>query len=238
MDKDKLRYAILSPDDYKKINDQLANLDALDVIRWAYGQWDEDLVYACSFGAEAMVLIDLIYRVKPKASLLFIDTELHFAETYELIDEVKVRYPELNIEMIKPAQNREKQVKAEDEKLWEVKPDLCCKERKLAPLEKSLQQYSAWFSGLRREQSATRQHIQFVNADKRFGKVKVCPLIHWTWDEVWMYINLHNLPYNKLHDRRYPSIGCAPCTAPVAEDGDSRAGRWAGRSKTECGLHQ
>jgi phosphoadenosine phosphosulfate reductase len=93
-------------------------------------------------------------------------------------------------------------------------------------------------SGLRREQSPTRSNIQFVNKDQRFSSIKICPLIHWTWNEVWEYIMLHCLPYNTLHDRGYPSIGCKHCTLPVEDGNDLRVGRWAGFAKTECGLHQ
>ncbi|QGG47608.1 phosphoadenylyl-sulfate reductase [Heliorestis convoluta] len=233
-----LSYQNLTTEDYESLNQSLAEQDTVFVLRWAYERWGKDLVYACSFGAEAMVLIDLISKVNPKAELIFIDTDLHFPETYQLIDAVKARYPELKIEMVKATITLQEQAQKESPELWKKEPDRCCQIRKMVPLEKALHNYSAWLSGLRREQSQTRQHIQFINPDNRFGKVKVCPLIHWTWEEVWMYIRLHQLPYNELHDQRYPSIGCAPCTAPVDEDGDSRAGRWAGQSKTECGLHR
>jgi phosphoadenosine phosphosulfate reductase len=110
--------------------------------------------------------------------------------------------------------------------------------RKIEPLKRTLKGYKAWISGLRREQSPTRRHTEFVNKDKKFHLIKICPLIHWTWEEIWAYVDLNGLPYNELHDRGYPSIGCLPCTSPATDLGDFRSGRWAGFEKTECGLHQ
>lgn len=121
--------------------------------------------------------------------------------------------------------------------MWERNPNLCCKLRKILPLEESLKGGKAWISGLRREQSETRKHTQFINQDHRFQSIKICPLIHWTWKEIWRYVYKHSLPYNPLHDVGYPSIGCEKCTLPVEVGGDSREGRWSGKMKTECGLH-
>ncbi|GED15038.1 phosphoadenylyl-sulfate reductase [Aneurinibacillus migulanus] len=231
-------YETLTTEHLDAINKDLENKDALDILKWAYSQFGESLVYACSFGAEGMVLIDLISRVCPDARIVFLDTHVHFKETYELIERVKVRYPKLRIELKEPDLSLEQQAEQYGIELWKSSPDLCCKLRKLDPLEDVLKGAVAWLSGLRREQSPTRANTQFVNEDRRFQSIKVCPLIHWTWDDVWTYIKLYQLPYNELHDKGYPSIGCEHCTAPVKEGGDSRAGRWSGTGKTECGLHQ
>ena len=155
-----------------------------------------------------------------------------------MIEKVKNNYPTLTIKLTKPEISVEEQDQLHGKELWKTAPDLCCKIRKLVPLEKELLQYQAWISGLRREQSQTRAHVQFINKDHRFKSIKICPLIHWTNDEIWMYIKLHKLYYNELHDRNYPSIGCENCTLPVAQGEDSRKGRWANTVKTECGLHQ
>ncbi|MBN6187880.1 phosphoadenylyl-sulfate reductase [Aneurinibacillus sp. BA2021] len=231
-------YETFTPERQLEITEQLENKDALDVLKWAYGEFGDGLVYACSFGAEGMVLLDLITRVRPDAHVVFLDTHAHFTETYELIERVKARYPMLRIELKEPEITLEEQAQQYGAELWKSNPDQCCKIRKLAPLEEVLGNARAWLSGLRREQSPTRAHVEFVNKDKRFHSIKVCPLIHWTWDDVWNYIKLYDLPYNELHDKGYPSIGCEYCTAPVEGDGDSRAGRWTGTGKTECGLHQ
>lgn len=211
---------------------------ARPVLKWAYDTFDDEkIVYASSFGAEAIVLIDLIAQIKPDARIIFIDTELHFPQTYEVIAEIERRFPKLRIQRIKPELTPDEQAARHGSALWKRNPDLCCEIRKVIPMKKALAGKQAWISGLRREQSPERAKTEYINKDNKFKNIKICPLIYWTWEDVWTYIKQRNLPYNKLHDRHYPSIGCMPCTRPVEKDGDSRAGRWAGFSKTECGLH-
>lgn len=211
---------------------------ALAVLQWAYENYAEDkIVYSSSFGAEAIVLIDLISQVKPDAHIVFLDTGLHFPQTYEVIGKMEKRFPSLKIERKQPAITLDEQAAEYGSALWKREPNQCCQIRKVIPLRETLTSKEAWISGLRREQSPTRKDTQFVNKDEKFKNIKICPLIHWTWDEVWEYIRRKDLPYNELHDHNYPSIGCFPCTQPVEEGGDSRAGRWAGIGKTECGLH-
>lgn len=220
---------------------QFATEDALkgslNVLKWAYQTYGEEIVYACSFGIEGIVLIDLISKVNPTAKIVFLDTDFHFKETYELIDKVKAKYPQLNIIMQKPELTPEEQAEKHGNELWKTQPDQCCSIRKVEPLKRALTGPKAWISGLRREQSETRRHVQFLNPDHKFENIKICPLIHWTEDDVWAYVQAYNLPYNPLHDQGYPSIGCEYCTLPVAAGQDSRAGRWSSFNKTECGLH-
>ncbi|PED08857.1 phosphoadenylyl-sulfate reductase [Bacillus pseudomycoides] len=210
---------------------------ALQVLEWAYKHYENEIVYACSFGVEGMVLLHLINQVNPSAKVVFLDTNVHFQETYDLIKRVRERFPDLEIIEKQPSLTLEEQAKKHGDRLWEHNPNLCCKLRKILSLEESLSNGKAWISGLRREQSETRKHTRFINQDHRFQSIKICPLIHWTWKEVWRYVYKHDLPYNPLHDMGYPSIGCEKCTLPVGEGGDSRDGRWAGKMKTECGLH-
>lgn len=214
------------------------NPDDLSILKWAFQEYKEDLVYACSFGAEAIVLIDLIYKIQKEAKIIFLDTDLHFPETYELIEKIRIKYPLLQIEMLKPKISLEEQAKEFGEELWKGNPHHCCQIRKVVPLKEALNKRKAWISGLRCEQSPSRKKTQFINKDEKFNKVKICPLIHWKWEDVLNYIQQFNLPYNPLHDKGYPSIGCFPCTQPVTDADDFRAGRWAGTTKTECGLHQ
>jgi phosphoadenosine phosphosulfate reductase len=228
---------------YENWNDEVVNKilekkpDYLDILKWAYQEYKDDIVYACSFGAEGIVMIDLIYKVNKKATIIFLDTGLHFSETYELIHLVKQKYPTLNIKMVKPKLNLEEQADKYGDQLWKKDPNLCCQLRKVAPLQEALSGAKAWISGLRREQSPLRSKTQYINKDDKFKNIKICPLIHWKWDEILTYIELNKLPYNPLHDQGYPSIGCAPCTQPVSDHAGSRAGRWAGQNKSECGLH-
>ncbi|MCE7791145.1 phosphoadenylyl-sulfate reductase [Salipaludibacillus sp. CUR1] len=230
-------YDTFTKNDYQFFNDRLKHKKAENVIDWAYGLFNDKLVYACSFGAEGIVLTDMIAGVKKDARIVFLDTHLHFKETYELIDKVKQRYPELQIDMIEPELSLEEQASVHGEQLWKSKPDLCCDIRKNKPLKRALKGSTAWLSGLRRDQSPSRAATEFVNKDDKFAMIKICPLIHWSWQDVWNYIHEKELPYNSLHDRQFPSIGCEPCTFAVKEGEDHRAGRWAGLEKTECGLH-
>jgi phosphoadenosine phosphosulfate reductase len=233
-----LYYDGLQQEDYQSINRRLADKDTLDVIKWAYKTFGDDLVYACSFGAEGMVLIDLISKVRKDASIIFLDTHFHFRETYQLIETIRNKYPQLQIDAMQPDLTVKEQAERYGDELWKHQPDQCCNMRKIVPLQRGLSKAKAWITGLRREQSPTRANTQYVNQDNKFKSIKICPLIHWTWDDVWMYIKLHELPYNTLHDQGYPSIGCEHCTLPVEGNQDPRAGRWAGSNKTECGLHQ
>lgn len=210
---------------------------ALNTLEWAYDTYGDEVVYACSFGIEGIVLIDLIAKVKPDAKIVFLDTNKHFDETYEVIEKVQKRYPQLRIELKQPKLTLEEQAEQYGDKLWETDPNQCCKVRKIEPLDESLSEAIAWISGLRREQGPTRANTNFINLDKRFESIKICPLIHWTWKDVWRYVSRNELDYNILHDRGYPSIGCAPCTNPAFTEEDLRAGRWSGQGKTECGLH-
>ncbi|MFZ3578480.1 phosphoadenylyl-sulfate reductase [Virgibacillus sp. DJP39] len=219
-----------------KLNNELS--DFMNVIKWAFKLYDDKIIYACSFGAEGVVLTDLIAKVNPQATVVFLDTNLHFKETYSLIENIKEKYPKLRIKLVEPSLTLEEQAAKHGDRLWESNPNTCCSIRKIQPLQKELSNVDAWFSGLRREQSIDRKQTQYINKDNKFKRIKVCPLIHWTWDDIWSYIQLNNLPYNELHDRSYPSIGCTMCTLPVEAKADARSGRWSNFEKKECGLHQ
>lgn len=229
-------------ENWNQISNQFNSEDetkgAKAVLEWAYQSYsDLQIIYASSFGAEAIVLIDLIHKAKPDAHIVFLDTGLHFPETYDVIDKIEARFPTLKIERKQPRISLDEQAAQFGTALWRRDPNECCNIRKVIPLKEALTTKAAWISGLRREQSPTRALTEFVNKDDKFNNIKICPLIHWTWQDVWEYIHEKGLPYNILHDHQYPSIGCFPCTHPVGDSGESREGRWAGIGKTECGLH-
>ncbi|WP_097677997.1 phosphoadenylyl-sulfate reductase [Bacillus massilinigeriensis] len=225
--------------DERKVNEINTKLhDSMDVLNWTFKEYGDEVVYACSFGAEGMVMLDLIYRVKRDAKVRFLDTELHFSETYRLIERAKKKYPEMDIECIKPSLSLQVQEEIYGERLWERSPDKCCHLRKVVPLAEQLEGRAAWISGLRTGQSPERDKLQFINKDEKFQSIKICPLIHWSWEDIWSYIKLHQLPYNELHDKNYPSIGCKVCTLPASNPEDLRSGRWANTNKKECGLHK
>ena len=195
------------------------------VIRWAVEEFGTRLAVAASM--TDAVLIDLATRVDPGIEVVFIDTGYHFPETLDKVEAVRRRYG-LNLRIMTVA--------TQDEALWEADPENCCSAVKVGQMDRALADKDAWMSGLRRVEAPTRAVAPIVGRDIR-GLVKVNPLATWTDLDVRGYIADHGVPVNPLLDRGYLSIGCMPCTRPVAPGDDPRSGRWAGRDKTECGLH-
>ncbi len=207
-----------------------------ELLAWAAGRFGEQTVLTCSFGgASGMVLLDLIARQRLPITILFLDTDLLFPETYHLAAEVERRYG-LTVRRQRPALSLEEQARQHGPELYARDPDRCCAIRKVAPLAEALRPYRAWVSGIRREQTVQRAATELVAWNARHGLLKLSPLAAWSEREVWAYLHAHNVPYNSLLDRGYPSLGCAPCTRPASPD-DPRAGRWSGFAKTECGIH-
>lgn len=228
--------APLTPAEIERLADAFEGKPPADIVRWAAATFHPRVALACSFGAEDMMLADLLHRVQPGAHVFYLDTGLLFPETYALRDEAVARY-DLRFTQVLPELTVAEQAETLGDKLWEREPDRCCTLRKVEPLSRVLQGYEAWMTGLRREQSPTRAGIRVIEWDERFGLVKINPLAALTEADVWRYVTDHGVPYNELHDQGYPSIGCWPCTRAVKPGEDSRAGRWAGLAKTECGLH-
>lgn len=191
------------------------------------------IALANSFGAEDCVLVDVIARAGLPIRVFTIDTGFLFAETYALWARLEERYG-LRVEAARPPRA---EVRPGEPAPWETDPDACCHARKVLPLRGVLGGLGAWVTGVRRDQTPERAGARVVEWDARFGLVKVNPLAAWTQPDVWAYARANDVPTNPLHAQGYPSIGCAPCTSPVAAGEDPRAGRWRGREKTECGLH-
>ncbi|WP_447975322.1 phosphoadenylyl-sulfate reductase [Nitrospira sp. Kam-Ns4a] len=211
-----------------------------EVLAYALARYSPGIVLACSFGAEDVVLLDMIQRINPRTPLLYLDTDFLFKETYELRDRLVAKYglrPELVLQ-VKSRLTPEQQAAEYGEALWARDPDRCCALRKVEPLGRALAGFSAWITGIRRDQAPTRARAGLVEWDHKFQLVKFNPLATWTWADVWTYIRLYEVPYNPLHDQQYPSIGCTHCTAPVAPGEDLRSGRWRNLGKIECGLHK
>jgi phosphoadenosine phosphosulfate reductase len=211
-----------------------------DVLAYALQRYHPGIVLACSFGAEDVVLVDMIHRINPTVPLFYLDTEFLFPETYAVRDQIVAKYG-LGADQVIRMTSRltpAEQAAQHGDALWSKDPDLCCRLRKIEPLTRLLQGYQAWITGIRRDQAPTRANAGLIEWDAKFGLVKVNPLAKWTTEEVWTYIKIHEVPYNQLHDRHYPSIGCTHCTAPVMPGQDPRSGRWQNFSKTECGLHK
>lgn len=207
-----------------------------ETLRWAFEEFQDRVTIPTGFGPEGVALIDMAIKINPLADVFFIDTSFLFPETYELRRQLEDRY---QIEFrafqtdITPAQ-QELEFGA---RLWSTDPDLCCRLRKLEPLKDALRGRDAWITAIRRDQTLERSTARVVEWDHQWQLVKINPLARWSKQQVWDYIAKHNLPYNPLHDKGYPSIGCTHCTQPVLLGGAERAGRWPGRAKRECGMH-
>ncbi|NED94090.1 phosphoadenylyl-sulfate reductase [Phytoactinopolyspora alkaliphila] len=211
----------------------LDTASAHDIVRWANETFGAGFVVTASMADG--VLSHVASQAVPGIRVLFLDTGYHFAETIGTRDAVASAY-DVDVHTARhplPVADHE----ASYGKLYETYPDLCCAMRKVFPLDQALRPFDAWASGVRRAESDGRQTASVVGWDARRRKVKVNPLAAWTDEQVEAYIEEHAILVNPLRQLGYTSIGCAPCTRPVADGEDPRAGRWAGRSKTECGIH-
>ena len=198
---------------------------ASKIIQWAVDSFGHHLAMSASM--TDAVLIDLATKVDPAIEVIFIDTGYHFPETLATVEEVRRHYG-LNLRMMTVAR--------QEEELWEADPENCCSAVKVGQLDRALAGKAAWMSGLRRQESDSRSDAPIVSRDLR-GLVKVNPIATWTDADVAAYIADHDIIVNPLTQQGYPSIGCMPCTTPVADGEDPRAGRWRGKDKSECGLH-
>lgn len=214
-----------SDDELAALNEEFESASAPDIVRWAADSFGPYLALAASM--TDAVLIDLAVKVAPAIEVVFIDTGYHFPETLETVETVRRRYG-LNLRIMTVAPHAEE--------LWRTDPENCCSAVKVGQLDRALAGKHAWMSGLRRNEASTRRNSPIVSMDLR-GLVKVNPLANWTSQDVDDYIEANDVPVNPLLRSGYPSIGCMPCTQPVAEGEDPRSGRWAGKNKTECGLH-
>jgi phosphoadenylyl-sulfate reductase (thioredoxin) len=192
------------------------------------------ITFATGFGREGCVLVDLVARHRLPVDLFTLDTGILFPETYSLWSRLERHYGVV-IRAVRPGFSPGEAAAAH--RLWETDPDRCCEIRKVLPLRAELARFDAWVSAIRRDQTRERAGARALEWDARFGLVKVNPLVRWTEREVDEYLARHAVPVNPLHERGYPSIGCEPCTTPVAPGEDPRSGRWRGREKKECGLH-
>jgi phosphoadenosine phosphosulfate reductase len=208
---------------------------AEEVIRWVAENFEtSDVAVACSM-ADA-VLPALVAKHLPGVDVLFLDTGYHFPETMGTRDLVQESL-DVNIVDLKPELTVKEQDREYGKDLFASDPAACCRMRKVEPLNKALAGYKLWFTGVRREEAPTRTNTPLVTWDDSHGLVKANPMATWSFDDLVDYANENGVPVNMLLTNGYPSIGCQPCTRPVAEGEDPRAGRWAGLSKTECGIH-
>ena len=210
--------------------------EPVEVIRWAVDRYGERLTMATAFGPEGCLIIHWLAAIAPRTFVFNLDTGYQFKETLDLRDRIAARYG-IEVSLERPETTVEEYERLHGGPLYGIDSNRCCGERKIAVIERVLQPFEAWMSGIRRDQSPDRAAAPIVGWDRKFGVVKISPLANWTKARVWDAIIKENVPYNPLHDQGYVSIGCAPCTRPILLGEDERAGRWSGTAKTECGLH-
>jgi phosphoadenosine phosphosulfate reductase len=241
-DKDKAQDALMR--EINNIAEEMESKSATDILNWAFKKYGDRMVLASSFGAEDVVLIDMMCKINRNLTRVFtLDTGRLNQETYDLIDKIRKKY-NIKVDVYFPNSREVEEMVANKgmNLMYESVENrkLCCNIRKIEPLKRALKQFDCWITGLRREQTVTRNKIMKIEVDKLNNNIiKLNPLADWTNDKIWEYIHENKIPYNELHDRGYPSIGCEPCTRAVKQGEDPRAGRWWWEidSQKECGLH-
>jgi phosphoadenosine phosphosulfate reductase len=224
------------------LNRQFEGKDPFSVLQWFLNEFKGKIALSSSMGAEDQVLTDMVMKIDPEVRIFTLDTGRLFYETYELIERTSLRYKK-NIEIFFPSPAEvERMVTEKGINLFyqsiENRKE-CCRVRKIEPLKRAFRGLDIWICGLRRNQSATRTENQMVEWDEANGLIKLNPLINWSEQDVWEYIKANGVPYNPLHDKGFPSIGCQPCTRAIEPGEDIRAGRWwwENPETKECGLH-
>lgn len=226
-----------------QLNLQFAGAGPQQLLEYFLQEHKGRIALASSLSIEDQMLTDIIAKTDPATRVFTLDTGRLFPETYSLIDRTRQKYPDLNFEVFFPeAAEVEKMVADKGINLFYESIEQrkrCCEVRKMQPLHRAFKGLDVWISGLRREQSVTRTGMQAIEWDKTNRLIKLNPLIEYTEQEVWEYIREHKVPYNKLHDQGFPSIGCQPCTRAIQPGEDIRAGRWwwENPEHKECGLH-
>lgn len=213
---------------------ELDGASADELLAWTDENFGGEYVVASNM--QDAVLVAMAAKVRPGVDVLFLDTGYHFAETIGTRDAVEAVYG-VNVVNVTPERSVAEQDELLGKNLFASDPAACCRMRKVEPLGKALKGYSAWVTGIRRVEAPTRANAPLISYDKAFGLVKINPIAAWSDDEMQAYIDANDILVNPLVFEGYPSIGCAPCTAKPVEGADPRSGRWAGLSKTECGLH-
>jgi phosphoadenosine phosphosulfate reductase len=228
--------ADLTSEDVARLAEHFEPLRAEELVEFAAERFGGSMVLTCSWQLGTSILVHMTREVASQTRLVEIDTGLLFSETHATRERLVEHYG-LEVETLRPLQSVEEQAAAHGAALWERNADRCCGLRKVEPLERAIRDADGWLTGIRRDQTTQRATAPKLVLDARRGVVKVQPLVDWSERDCWRYVHRHGIPYNELHDRGFPSIGCTPCTRAAGSGEDARAGRWAGSGKTECGLH-
>jgi phosphoadenosine phosphosulfate reductase len=224
-------------DELRAASQRLETATPEEIIAWGVEHYAPYLTMATAFGPEGCVILSMLAKIAPNTYVFNLETGYQFQETLDLRDRIAEQYG-LEVDLLQPELSVLEYEALHGGPLYRTNPNQCCFDRKIKTLQRASQVMHAWMSGIRRDQSADRAQAAIVGWDKKFGLVKISPLANWTKKDVWKRIMDEGIPYNPLHDKGYPSIGCWPCTRAVeAGETDERAGRWSGMRKTECGLH-
>ena len=233
----------MTKEEIKQLADKFKDSDPKEIISYFIERFGDKIALSSSLGAEDQVLTEMVVGINPETEVFTLDTGRLFPETYDLIDRTSKKY-KIKIQVYFPDHAEvEEMVNTKGINLFydsiENRKE-CCQKRKLDPLKRAFSDLDAWICGLRADQSVTRKDVQVVEWDEVNGLVKINPLAFWSEQDVWDYINEHKIPYNPLHDKGFPSIGCLPCTRAIMEGEDIRAGRWwwENPDTKECGLHK
>ncbi|QGJ70358.1 Phosphoadenosine phosphosulfate reductase [Planctomycetales bacterium 10988] len=207
-----------------------------EIIRWAVGMYGQKLTMATAFGPEGCLILSMLSQVDKGIYVFNLETGYQFQETLDTRDNIAAKYG-ITVDYQSHEQTVGEYEAEHGGPLYRTNPNQCCFDRKVKVLHRVTKGFNAWMSGIRRDQSPHRANTPIVGWDKKFKLVKISPLANWKKNDVWKRIVEEGVPYNPLHDKGYPSIGCWPCTKAVGLGEDERAGRWSGTAKTECGLH-
>ncbi|MEL7547357.1 MAG: phosphoadenylyl-sulfate reductase [Pseudomonadota bacterium] len=218
-----------------RMNEELRGASAQTILRASIlREWQDEITYVSSFGAESAVMLALIADVDPDLPIVFLETGMHFPQTLDYKDELIERLGLGNVREIKPDEIERERVDQKNT-LWKTDPDACCELRKVRPLEPALEGFGAWVTGRKRFHGGARLSLPVF--EFAAGRFKVNPMASWTQEDVQAYFRHRKLPRHPLVDQGFPSIGCWPCTQATDDPNDIRSGRWAGQDKSECGLH-
>ncbi len=228
--------------DVSSLNKKFQGSKPEEILEYFINEYKQEAALSSSLGAEDQILTDMILKIDRSANIFTLDTGRLHPETYDVMDATNLKY-NVKLNVFFPQNGdieklyEEQGINGHFESIQNRKN--CCGIRKMEPLKRALSPLKVWFTGLRAAQSVTRTDMPIVEFDENFNVIKVNALINWSEDDVWEYIKSNNVPYNKLHDKGFPSIGCAPCTRPVKAGEDIRSGRWwwENPEHKECGLH-
>ena len=222
----------------QNLSDRFEKSSPEEILRWAVETYGPGLTMATAFGVEGCVLLAMLSEIPGgrDVRVFNLETGYQFPETLALRETILERYG-IAVDFVHSRESVTDMEKRLGGPIYHRDPDECCRIRKIVPLREALSGHDAWISAIRRDQTPDRSGAGIVEWDSKFNLVKVSPLANWTRAEVWAYVHINEVPYNPLHEKGFPSIGCWPCTRAVADGDDDRSGRWASFAKLECGLH-